>query len=221
MKKRLLYLVLLLTVLILPFSVSAKELTVAGKTYQVNDYLGTLQEEGITPKVTDYTEDSNKINIYLFYGKGCEHCNNFLNFLNDIGPEYSQYFNVISFEIYGEKDNAVLLKTLAQLIGVESDGVPFIFVGDKYWNGYSSDYDDSIKEAITELYNTEYNKRTDIMRSYEKEIGYTGSTSKGLSDGMKIVLLDLLFTTISTVIIIIFVNSKINSLDIKKKKQDK
>ena len=220
MRKRLLYLVLLLTVLILPFTVSAKEISVAGKTYQVKDYLETLQDEGITPTVPDYTGSTEKINIYLFYGKGCEHCTNFLNFLNEISPEYSQYFNVISFEIYGSKDNSRFLKTLAGLIGVKSEGVPFVFIGDKYWNGYSEEMNDDMKAAITELYNTEYNKRTDIMRSYEKETGYTG-TKKGLSDGMKIVLLDLLFTTIGTVIVIIFVNYKINSLNIKKKKQDK
>ena len=78
-------------------------------------------------------------------------------------------FNVISFEIYGSKDNSRFLKTLAKLIGVESEGVPFVFIGDKYWNGYSEEMNDGMKEAITELYNTEYNKRTDIMRSYEKE----------------------------------------------------
>lgn len=216
--KKILTIILLLTVLVLPFSVSAKELVVAGKKYNVNGFLETLNEEGITPKVSDYTESTDKINIYLFYGKGCEHCTNFLNFMNDISPEYAQYFNVITFEIYGDKENSKFLKTLAELIGVESDGVPFVFIGDKYWNGYSDEYNDSIKEAITELYNTEYNKRTDIMRSYEKEIGYTGSTSKGLSDGAKIVLLDLLFTTVGTIIVIIFVNYKINSLDIKKKK---
>ena len=217
MKKKILSIIILISLIVLPLKVSAKEFYVAGNEYTTNDFLGTLKEEGIEPNVTDYKEGNNKINIYLFTGKGCEHCINFLNFLNDISPEYSQYFNVISFEIYGDSNNATLLKTLARTIAVSDDGVPFIFIGDKYFNGYSEEYNEDIKTAIKETYDTEIAYRTDIVRAFEKETGYV-EKEPGLSDGAKIVLLDLLFTTISTIVIIVFVNIKINSLNTSKKK---
>lgn len=218
MKKKLLLIILLLSVFVLPFKVSARDFSVAGKKYVTNDFLGTLKDEGITPKVEDYKESEDKINIYLFYGKGCEHCDNFLNFLNDISPEYAQYFNIISFEIYGDANNSTLLKTLATSINESDDGVPFMFIGDQYYNGYATEYDESIKEAIKTTYDTPKAERTDIIKAFEKEMGYTNKTSSGTSETTKIVLFNLLFTAISTIVIIVFINIKINSITDKKKK---
>lgn len=212
MKKKLLSIIFLLSIFILPLNVFAGEYKVSGNKYNTKNFIETLEEEGITPKVSDYQEGDNKINIYIFTGKGCEHCINFLNFLNDISPDYSQYFNVISFEIYGDANNATLLKSLARSIAVEDDGVPFVFIGDKYFNGYSEEYNEDIKTAIKETYDTEKVYRTDIMKAFEKQTGYVEKTP-GLSDVAKIVLFDLFFTAVSTIIIIIFINTKFNSLN--------
>lgn len=216
MKKKLVYLIVLLSVIFIPFNTQARELDIAGEKYNVKYYLELMQDEGIEPTVPDFTESTDKINIYLFYGKGCEHCTNLINFLNNIAPEYKEKFNIAAFEIYGDEKNSKLLTKIANGIGEDDDGVPFIFIGDQYYNGYSSEYDDLIKKAIDKNYEIKPEERQDVIASFTRSVG--GGSSSSLSTSTKIILADVFLTILSTVVIIIFVNKKIDSLDIKKKK---
>ena len=214
MKKNIIYIIMLLGLVLFPFNTFAREIEIGDEKYNVNYYLDVLKDEGIEPTVSDFTENKDKVNIYLFYGKGCEHCDNLLKFLNSITPEFKDYFNVVGFEIYGDEKNSALLTELAKNIGEANDGVPFIFVGDKYFSGYSEEYNDAIKEAIKSNYDVKPSERQDVMSSYSKS---KQSSSHSISTGTQIMILNIILTLASTIIIIVFVNIKINSLDIKKK----
>ena len=41
---------------------------------------------------------SNKINIYVFWGDGCPHCEELFDFLESIRRNYRKYFNVYGFQ---------------------------------------------------------------------------------------------------------------------------
>ena len=113
-------------------------------------------------------EDNSKVNVYLFWGNGCPHCHNFLNFINDISPEYAQYFNLVGFEVWENQGNGQVLEMVADFLGENVGGVPFIVIGDKTFGGYSSSYNNEIKELIVSLYND--SSRYDVFEEMDKNL---------------------------------------------------
>lgn len=156
--------VVLTLMLVLPIGVMAKKDTnTYYSSYNTLNLVDTLQSEGIELEYEDYEENSKQINIYMFRGQGCGYCKRFLNFLNSITEEYGKYFKLVSFEVWQDKDNSALLTQVAEKMGEEASGVPYIIIGDKVFPGYAEDYDDQIKEAIVNLYNTKKADRYDVF----------------------------------------------------------
>lgn len=136
--------------------------------YKTLDLDGALTEENITHDLSSYKDDDKKINIYLFRGKRCPHCEEFLTFINSIVPEYGKYFNLVSYEVWYNLDNSNLLDSVSTFLGEPASGVPFIVIGDKVFSGYGASYDESIKTAITDLYNSD--NRYDVFEKLEMSI---------------------------------------------------
>jgi len=187
-----------------PMILKAEEATkVDVSKYNTLNFKETLADEEIKEEFTGYSENDNQITIYLFRGKGCGYCRAFLNFLNGITTEYGQYFKVVSFETWYDEDNGKLLNTISNFMGEQAGGVPYIVIGDKVFAGYASSYDDSIKEAITALY--ESKDRYDVFEEYNKSIS---EAKKAANAGTtKIVIWNFVFVTIATVIICCYINS--------------
>ena len=104
-----------------------------------------------------------KINVYFFEGDGCPHCKEAGEFFDSIKDEYEQYYNLVNYEVWYNEDNQKLMNKVAKKLGQEVNGVPYIIIGKKTWNGYSSDYDDDIKSAIKDEYEKSNDDRYDIM----------------------------------------------------------
>lgn len=153
MKKIKFLLVAILTLLIIPFSVFAEE---------------EVEE------ISEDVEINKKINVYLFRGDGCPHCAEAEEFFDSIKEEYGEYFELKDFEVWKNTENAELLDKVAEARGEEVDGVPYIIIGNKSWNGYSNELSSDMKDAIKAEYDVELTKRYDIM-----ELIDTGSTGKG------------------------------------------
>lgn len=81
---------------------------------------------------------SGPINLYLFWGDGCPHCEKEIVFLNELKKE-NPNINLVSFEIYRNMDNAMLFQKFAKELNANISGVPALFIGDKYFVGYSSE----------------------------------------------------------------------------------
>lgn len=114
-----------------------------------------LTKEGIEHDLSNYVESEDKATIYLFYGHGCGYCGRFLTFINSIVDEYGNYFKVEAYETWGNTDNNALMKKVAKVMNKSANGVPYIVIGDKVFSGYDAEYDEDIKAAIVELYNSE------------------------------------------------------------------
>ena len=123
------------------------------------------------------SEEDNKVKVYFFRGEGCPHCAEAEEFFDSIKDEYGQYFEIVDYETWNDADNASLLEKVGEARGEEIKGVPYIIIGDKSWSGYSSDFDDDIKETIKSVYDTSVDQRYDIMQLID-----TGSTNKGNSE---------------------------------------
>ena len=55
-------------------------------------------------KLTDI-KFNDKVNIYLFYGKGCPHCEALFTYFESIKSKYSKYYNLYAFEVWYNEDN--------------------------------------------------------------------------------------------------------------------
>ena len=126
MKKKLMIIMVLVSVLFIPFSVFAKE-----KKYNTLDFEQTLKEEEIKPEYKEYKPDSNAITIYMFRGKGCGYCRAFLTFMNSITEEYGKYFKMETFEIWNDSTNNALMSEVSSYLGQPANGVPYVIIGDK------------------------------------------------------------------------------------------
>ncbi len=94
-------------------------------------------------------ENNNNLDIYFFTGEGCPHCAAMKEFLlNDINNNYPEV-KFHEFEVYKNRDNALLLKEAAEMLGAQVSGVPFLVIGDQTFVGYSPTMSpDIIKERI-------------------------------------------------------------------------
>ena len=103
MKKKIL-LIAMLTLLLMPLTTFAEE----KKEYPSMNFEETLKAEDIELKNKDYKEKDDQITIYMFRGSGCSYCKAFLEYLNEISKEYGKYFQLKSYDVWTDKNNAEL-----------------------------------------------------------------------------------------------------------------
>lgn len=140
--KKLKYLVILLVaMLLIPFSVFAEEKADA----------------------SDSKEESKKVTIYFFRGEGCSHCAEAEEWFESIEEEYGDLFEIKDYETWYSEENAELMEKVAETRGETADGVPYIIVGDKSWNGFADEYKDEILDEVKSMYKKEVADRYDIM----------------------------------------------------------
>lgn len=109
--------------------------------------------------------------VYIFHGSTCPHCQEAMAFFDSIESELGDKFDLVKYEVWSDADNAALMKDVAAVLNKDASGVPFIVIGDTVFEGYASNYDEDIKDAIEELYNS--NDRYDVMN----ELGETTTNS--------------------------------------------
>lgn len=197
--------ILMIGLIILPVSAFADT-----KDYNSLNLDGALTEEEIEHDFSNYSENDDQITIYLFRGKGCAYCRAFLNFINSIVPEYGQYFKVESYEVWYDENNSSLLDGVSNFLEKPASGVPYIVIGDKVFAGYSENYDEDIKTAIKELYDTKKEDRYDVMKEYNNSI--TTYKENNSSNATSIVI-NIIITLLVGTVISIFMSLKIANLE--------
>lgn len=202
-----LLIVLLMVLFVLPINARAEE-----KTYNTLNLDEALTQEGIEHDFSDFEENDDQITIYMFRGQGCGYCKKFLTFLNSIMDEYGEYFKVETYEVWQDADNAELMQNVASFLGKKAEGVPFIIIGDKTFNGYSESYNEDIKSAIKELYDTKKEDRYDVMKEYE-EGGNAPKEEKDYdSTFIGIIIFSIIFSTVCSLVVFLIDRNKINTL---------
>ena len=111
-------------------------------------------------KIDDIVFEENKVNIYLFWGDGCPHCKEELEFLESIYDEYKKYCNIYAFEVWYNQDNADFLIELADELDEEVSGVPYTIIGDKTFSGFGI----SMKKDLKSANINQYNKNFDVYK---------------------------------------------------------
>ena len=146
------YLVVLLAIfLIMPFAVFAEE-------EASNNDENTTEEAS-----SNDNSDSKKVNVYFFRGECCSHCAEAEEWFDIIKEEYSEYYNLIDYEVWYNTDNSDLMQKVSDARGEEAEGVPYIIIGDKSWNGFDSSYEEDMINQIKSVYAQDVKDRYDIM----------------------------------------------------------
>jgi len=118
---------------------------------------------------SDIDLSSNKPNIYIFWGDGCPHCKALAKFMSKLPAETKNKVNIYSFEVWGDKDNKTLMKNFGKFLDQDVRGVPFMVIGDKIFDGYSSG-DTKTDQQILDAINTIIKNQgsTDQYKLYKK-----------------------------------------------------
>lgn len=216
MKKIKLFLLMIITItLLLPITSFAKD-----RKYVTMDFKETLAAENIELANKDYEENDDQITIYMFRGNNCSICQNFLSYLNSISTSHGKYFKLVSYEIWSNEHNELLFEEVADFFGKQAKGVPFIVIGDKFFDGYDEIYNEDILNAIVEQYNKE--DRYDVFEEMEKEkkLEYREDFFKsGLFS--TICLVNVIVILLFIVCVILFENIRYKKLENKIEKFEK
>lgn len=109
--------------------------------------------------------ESKKVNVYIFRGEGCPHCEEAIEWFEGTlaeDEEYKDLYELVKYEVWYDESNSELMQAVAEQLGTEASGVPFIVVGDKYFSGFSAQQSpEQIKTAIKEA--SENSKYQDIV----------------------------------------------------------
>lgn len=116
-------------------------------------------------KIEDIVFEENKVNIYLFWGNGCPHCKEELEFLESIYDEYKKYCNIYAFEVWYNQDNADFMIELADELGEEVSGVPYTIIGDKTFSGFGI----SMKKDLRSTIMNQHNKNFDVYKKLKNK----------------------------------------------------
>ena len=135
----------------------------------------TTTEEVETTEESEATEATNEVNVYLFRGQGCPHCEEAEEWFKSIEEEHGSKFKIVDYETWYNEDNKEIFRNVLKarneyVSDEESLGVPYIVVGNKSWNGFSEDYSAEILDTINSEFAKEEKDRYDIMK-------YVDSTS--------------------------------------------
>ena len=84
--------------------------------------------------------------VYFFWGDGCPHCAAAKPFLEELGKRHPTMV-VRDYEVWYHEENQAPFIQMAAKFGFEPGGVPTIFIGDQYWEGFGEGYTDLALEA--------------------------------------------------------------------------
>ena len=88
-----------------------------------------------------------EVNVYVFYGKTCPHCEEAMKYLDKIKNKYD--LNIIKYEVWYDSDNQKIMNEVADFLDVNPSGVPFVIIDNTPIFGYSSGVtDDTYKYHI-------------------------------------------------------------------------
>lgn len=150
MKKLSVFIILLLAIIVMPFVVNADD------------------------EVTT-NEESNKVNVYLFRGEGCPHCQEAEEWFATLD---NSKFTIVDYEVWYNEDNSKLMDKVANARGEEVGGVPYIIIGNKSWNGFASSYESEMLAEIESEYAKEVSARYDIMKLIDTKIKKEDTTGQ-------------------------------------------
>ena len=165
--------------------------------------------------LSNYKESDDKVNIYMFRGDTCSYCLKAVTYVSTIVDNYGDKFNLITYEVWKNSDNAKLMDEVAKTLGEEPYGVPYIIIGDKSFTGYSEEMNSQIESQINKVY--KQTDRYDVMNNLDSGTTTIKEVKSNNTSSSSMVWLFIL-QIISILGLIIYVNK--NNKNIKQKLEE-
>ncbi len=77
-----------------------------------------------------------EVNVYVFYGNTCPHCEEARDYLNSVKIKYD--LNLVEYEVWDNVNNKEIMKDVANYLDINVRGVPFVVINNTPIIGYSS-----------------------------------------------------------------------------------
>ena len=132
--------------LLIPFNIKALSNNYQDKVYSI----------------TNSVVEDNKVNLYLFHGKECPHCEEEREWLENIKKDYADSLNVYLFEVWHDSDNRKLMDEVRKIFDIKKSSVPLTVIGDEYYVGFSTYTGTSMENKIKEYLNEEENNDVNL-----------------------------------------------------------
>lgn len=115
------------------------------------------------PTIKD-DEKNEKVIIYLFHGATCPACNNALKTIKEERNTTFKNVEIITYEIWNNKDNNMLLQKVSEKLNVEAKYIPYFVIGKYSKDGFN-------KEILLEEYKNALNNKNyqDMVQEVIKE----------------------------------------------------
>lgn len=109
----------------------------------------------------------NKINIYICFGEMDVHIVMIWNiFLDDLGDEYKNKFNLYTFEVWYNVENANLMILFTSYLNDSPECVPYLIIGKHAFSGYSTNMHEDIKKYIDITYEERFDINEELLKDY-------------------------------------------------------
>ena len=151
----------------------------------------------------------------MFRGDTCSYCLKAVTYFSTIVDNYGDKFNLITYEVWKNSDNAKLMDEVAKTLGEEPNGVPYIIIGDKSFTGYSEEMNSQIESQINKVY--KQTDRYDVMNNLDSGTTTIKEVKSNNTSSSSMVWLFIL-QIISILGLIIYVNK--NNKNIKQKLEE-
>ena len=97
-----------------------------------------------------------EINMHLFYGEECPHCEKLIEFLDEYLKEKDNV-KLYKYEVWHNKNNQERLSKVQDLLQVKGNGVPYLVIGNQVVTGYYAKYtNQKIKDLISYYEQNDY-----------------------------------------------------------------
>lgn len=113
-----------------------------------------------------FAKEDNNVRLYLFHRDSCPHCQDEIEFLNEIKDDYPT-LEIIMYEVENNEMNYNLYNRVIEKTGLNVTGVPFTIIGTDYYVGYSDSTGESIKKDINKYLSSE---ERDVVLDVKNEI---------------------------------------------------
>jgi hypothetical protein len=122
---------------------------------------------------TSPLQDS-KVDVYLFWGEGCTHCEEEKRFLTGLSKEHHD-LDIREYEVLHDRRNLRLLTDLMKVHGRQTSGVPITFIGSRVFEGFSRQIQSAMERTISECRKQSCTDPADLL----KKGGYSSDLLRG------------------------------------------
>lgn len=187
------YITFLLLILLMPSLVLAA-------SYESKTLSEAIKDEKIENDLEGYDDNEEKPVIYLFRGKGCSHCYEFLEYASsDLVKEKGDKFRMVTYEVWNNEANAELMQKVSDYFKDDASGVPYIIIGEKTFNGYAKSMNKEIEEAIDKLSDSE--EKFDVLTKID--MNSTTKKEKKSKQDNTFTIVFMLFAVVALIVLVV------------------